>query len=171
MGTHPIFESDFDCLTGNRMARGVELGEVTQHNVRVLRLINQQVFPVSYNHRFYRDILSLGEWAKLAFLDDLIIGAVCARVENVDNVRRCYIMTLGCLQAYRRLGVGSKLLSHVLELAKKENVNNVTLHVQTSNQPAIDFYQRNGFKIMETKHGYYKKIDPADAFVLEKEIC
>lgn len=30
--------------------------------------------------RFYRDILSLGEWAKLAFLDDLIIGAVCARV-------------------------------------------------------------------------------------------
>ena len=39
-------------------------------------------------------------------------------------------MTLGCLQAYRRLGVGSKLLSHVLELAKKENVNNVTLHVQ-----------------------------------------
>jgi len=36
------------------MARGVELGEVTQHNVRVLRLINQQVFPVSYNHRYVK---------------------------------------------------------------------------------------------------------------------
>merc|ERR1712025_446074 len=170
MGTHPIFESDFDCLTGNRMARGVELGEVTQHNVRVLRLINQQVFPVSYNHRFYRDILSLGEWAKLAFLDDLIIGAVCARVESTELGKRCYIMTLGCLGAYRRLGVGSKLLEHVLTMAKKENVNHVTLHVQTSNNSAIEFYQQNGFKIVETKEGYYKKIEPADAYVLQKEI-
>jgi len=61
------------------MVGTLELGEVTQHNVRVLRLINQQVFPVSYNHRFYRDIIALGEWSKLAFLDDIKIGAVCAR--------------------------------------------------------------------------------------------
>ena len=51
-------------------------------------------------------------------------------LENTELGKRCYIMTLGCLGAYRRLGVGSKLLEHVLTMAKKENVNHVTLHVQ-----------------------------------------
>ena len=43
-------------------------------------------------------------------------------------------MTLGCLSAYRRLGVGSKLLEHVLAMAKKESVNHVTLHVQVKSE-------------------------------------
>ena len=42
--------------------------------------------------------------------------------------------------------------------------------IKTSNNSAIDFYQQNGFKIVETKEGYYKKIEPADAYVLQKEI-
>jgi len=152
------------------MVGTLELGEVTQHNVRVLRLINQQVFPVSYNHRFYRDIIALGEWSKLAFLDDLTIGAVCARTEVKDNQKRCYIMTLGCLPHYRRLGVGEKLLNHILDQARKEKVDVVTLHVQTNNDAALRLYEKNGFTVVETKEGYYKKITPADAYVLERRM-
>ena len=41
---------------------------------------------------------------------------------------------------------------------------------QVNNESAIRFYKNFGFDIVETKEQYYKRIDPADAFVLEKKI-
>jgi len=39
-----------------------------------------------------------------------------------------------------------------------------------NNESAIRFYQNFGFDIVETKEQYYKRIEPADAFVLEKKL-
>ena len=41
-------------------------------------------------------------------------------------------------------------------------------HVQISNNGAIEFYEKFGFEIIETKSQYYKRIEPADAYVLQK---
>ena len=41
-------------------------------------------------------------------------------------------------------------------------------HVQVNNDSAIKFYERFGFEIVERKANYYKRIEPADAFVLQK---
>lgn len=43
----------------------IELGDVTPHNLKQLRRLNQVVFPVIYNDKFYRDVLEAGELAKL----------------------------------------------------------------------------------------------------------
>jgi ribosomal protein S18 acetylase RimI-like enzyme len=78
-------------------------------------------------------------------------------------------MTLGCLAPYRRLGIGTKMLEHVLNIVKEDgNYTSIFLHVQVNNESAIEFYQKFGFKIVETKEQYYKRIEPADAHVLEK---
>lgn len=39
-----------------------------------------------------------------------------------------------------------------------------------NNEGAIEFYQKFGFKIVETKEQYYKRIEPAGAHVLEKNL-
>jgi ribosomal protein S18 acetylase RimI-like enzyme len=39
-----------------------------------------------------------------------------------------------------------------------------------NNESAIRFYQNFGFDIVETKEQYYKRIEPADAHVLEKKL-
>ena len=99
-------------------------------------------------------------------------------------------MTLGCLAPYRRLGIGTKMLEHVLNVVKEDgNFSSIFLHVQINNQSAIEFYKKFGFNIVETKEQYYKvskdltflhtttidnificlqRIEPADAHVLEK---
>ena len=43
-------------------------------------------------------------------------------------------------------------------------------HVQVSNDGAIEFYRNFGFEIIETKTQYYKRIEPADAYVLQKTL-
>lgn len=42
-----------------------ELGDITPHNIKQLKLLNQVVFPVTYNDKFYKDVLEVGELAKL----------------------------------------------------------------------------------------------------------
>ncbi|KAG8190351.1 hypothetical protein JTE90_022000 [Oedothorax gibbosus] len=65
----------------------IELGDVTPHNIRQLKRLNQVVFPVSYNDKFYKDILVAGELAKLAYYNDIVVGAVCCRVDAFDNLK------------------------------------------------------------------------------------
>ncbi|XP_014272531.1 N-alpha-acetyltransferase 50 isoform X2 [Halyomorpha halys] len=149
----------------------IELGDVTPHNVKQLKTLNTVVFPVSYNEKFYKDVLEVGELAKLAYYNDIVVGAVCCRVDTSENSRRLYIMTLGCLSPYRRLGVGTVMVEHVLRHVEKDgNYDNVYLHVQVNNTGAIDFYKKFGFEIHETKKHYYKRIEPADAHVLQKNL-
>lgn len=48
------------------------------------------------------------------------VGAVCCRVDVSENSKRLYIMTLGCLYPYRRLGIGSVMVKHVLKFVEDD---------------------------------------------------
>jgi hypothetical protein len=42
-----------------------DLGELTQHNVKQLKVLNRDIFPVIYNEKFYKDLLEAGPLCKL----------------------------------------------------------------------------------------------------------
>ena len=101
-------------------------------------------------------MLEAGELAKLAYFNDIVVGAVCCRVDMQGAGRKVfvsflinftflmkffctltpfpsqlYIMTLGCLAPYRRLGIGTRMLEHVLNIVKEDgNYTSIFLHVQ-----------------------------------------
>uniref|UniRef100_U5EWV7 N-terminal methionine N(alpha)-acetyltransferase NatE n=1 Tax=Corethrella appendiculata TaxID=1370023 RepID=U5EWV7_9DIPT len=149
----------------------IELGDVTHHNLKQLKKINTVVFPVFYNDKFYLEVLDSGELTKLAYYNDIVVGGVCSRIDSSENKRRLYIMTLGCLYPYRRLGIGTKMVQHILNYVERDgNFDSIFLHVQVNNEGAIEFYKKFGFEIVETKQQYYKRIEPADAHVLQKTL-
>lgn len=43
-------------------------------------------------------------------------------------------------------------------------------HVQVNNESAIEFYKKFGFEVVDMKKNYYKRISPADAYVLQKNL-
>jgi hypothetical protein len=51
----------------------IELGDLTQHNLKQLKVLNRDVFPVAYNEKFYKDLLGAGELCKLGMLKDWLI--------------------------------------------------------------------------------------------------
>uniref|UniRef100_A0A1I7XVQ3 N-terminal methionine N(alpha)-acetyltransferase NatE n=1 Tax=Heterorhabditis bacteriophora TaxID=37862 RepID=A0A1I7XVQ3_HETBA len=109
----------------------MQLGDITHHNVLQLKRLNEAVFPVTYNDKFYTEVVTAGELAKLAYFNDVVVGAVCCRVDSYELQRSLYIMTLGTLAPYRQLGIGDMLLQHVFELCKRDpGLENVFLHVQ-----------------------------------------
>ncbi len=65
---------------------------------------------------------------------------------------------------------GSQLLEFAVESAKKKEVEDVYLHVQVSNDDALNFYKKQGFLVADTIKDYYKKIEPRDCYVLKRQI-
>merc|ERR1712216_1070011 len=75
---------------------------LTAKNVEQLRILNRVVFPVTYTEKFYDSLLAKGnsDWTQLAFLNDVMVGAICARKVLQDD-DKVYIMTVGVLAPYR----------------------------------------------------------------------
>ncbi|KAJ8099779.1 acyl-CoA N-acyltransferase [Lipomyces tetrasporus] len=152
----------------------VALDDLTVNNIGVLRRINNVVLPTSYSDSWYKDSLTVGELAKLAYFNDIPVGAIRCSLETPPNHKdhtRIYIMTLAVLSPYRGYGIGRKLVDHILEYAKKIFVKEVYCHVWVENEDALSWYQHIGFDKGELVPGYYKKMIPAgDAYILKKSL-
>lgn len=62
-------------------------------------------------------------------------------------LNQLYIMTLGCLAPYRRLGIGTRMLEHVLNIVKEDgNYTSIFLHVQVI---YTLFYSRTRCNVMK----------------------
>ena len=69
------------------------------------------------------------------------------------------ILTLGVLFEFRKLHLGSALLSKLLLHAKEDkkafNIIFFKLHVIEHNYAGLKFYEKNSFKVLKLKKGYY----------------
>ncbi|XP_042511403.1 N-alpha-acetyltransferase 50-like [Macadamia integrifolia] len=149
----------------------ISLDGVRDKNLMQLKKLNTALFPVRYNEKYYADALASGEFTKLAYYSDICVGAIACRLEKKEGGAVCvYIMTLGVLAPYRGLGIGTKLLNHVIDRCSKQNISEIYLHVQTNNEDAINFYKKFGFEITDTIKNYYTNITPPDCYVLTKFI-
>ena len=86
-------------------------------------------------------------------------------------------MTLAVLAAYRNHGIGSQLVQSVLDYFESQKdgtlhtVDEILLHVQTSNVDAMKFYaEKFGFEKGELVEDYYKRIDPPHCYILRKKL-
>lgn len=91
----------------------ISFGDASPKNVEQLRKLNLAVFPVRYNDKFYEDLANNRQgqlpYTHLAYFADIMVGAICCRVEPQEGSDKfkVYIMTIGVLAPYRRLGIGA----------------------------------------------------------------
>ena len=71
-------------------------------------------------------------------------------------------------EAYRRLGVGERLLISLIDLAMQLNAHIVTLEVRASNELAQELYQKYGFYKTGMRHRYYTD-NGEDAFIMSTD--
>ena len=90
-----------------------------------------------------------------------ILGYICFWV-IADEIQ---ILNLAVHPASRRQGLGRRLLTFLLALAREKKVLKVFLEVRPSNQEALDLYRSLGFETLYRRPHYYEA-DGEDALVL-----
>lgn len=154
----------------------IALTNLTRHNIGQLKKLNELLFPVNYSEKVYESVLTpeLRPLCKLALYNDVPVGMVCCRVEPDGADTHIYIMMLGVLPAYRRLGIARRILEHIIETAAPgkpfdgREITSLYLHVQTGNDAARQLYERFGFSLSGEVPNYYRDIQPTSAWVLQK---
>ena len=62
--------------------------------------------------------------------------------------------------AWGRKGIGMKLINKV----KEDDNHEISLYVQSTNDIAIEFYKKNGFKNIKLLKDYYESLDDKNAY-------
>ena len=97
--------------------------------------------------------------------EDVVVGFVAF---GIYSIKTTHIMILAVESAYRRKGIGSKLLERVVEITEMLPINLIRLEVRLTNTSAITFYEEYGFKITGTIEQYYD--DLADAYLMTRKL-
>jgi ribosomal-protein-alanine N-acetyltransferase len=70
-------------------------------------------------------------------------------------IDEAHITNIAVSSAYRKLGIGRKLMTELLAKSKALGMTCSTLEVRASNEPAIRLYQELGFKETASRKSYY----------------
>lgn len=104
-------------------------------------------------------------WTQGIFRDCLRVGYCCWCYEVNGEIRGYGVMSVAAGESHllnltvnprcQRQGVGTKLLTHFLQLACRHNAGTVMLEVRPSNTAAIRLYEKLGFNEIGVRRAYY----------------
>ena len=93
------------------------------------------------------------------------VAAFCAFWLVVDEI---HINNVALRPPFRRQGVGTALMRHVLSEGRRLGARRATLEVRASNEPARRLYERLGFYVAGTRRSYYTN-PVEDALILWRD--
>lgn len=87
-----------------------------------------------------------------------IIGFGIGIQQTTETAR---IVMIGTDETYQNRGIGSAVLYHLLYAFVQRNISFVELEVKTTNNQAIQFYEKHQFKILDTIPDFYQNGESA----------
>lgn len=78
------------------------------------------------------------------------------------------IIDIAVADGSQRQNIGSQLLSAAITESNEKKCDSITLEVRSSNQKAISFYKKHGFREISMRKSYY--YDGEDALVMIKMV-
>ncbi len=104
-------------------------------------------------------------WSEGIFQDCLRVGYCCWVWEEGEQVAGYGIMSVGAGEAhilnlcvgdgYRGNGLGRRMLTHLLQLARRHRAEAAFLEVRPSNAVAVELYESAGFHQVGERRNYY----------------
>ena len=128
--------------------------------------IERRSFTTPWPAHAYRTELSTNRLAHYRVVK--VGGQVVAYAGLWLMVDEAHITTFAVDPAYRRRGVGERLLLVMLDIAIERGAREATLEVRLSNTPARNLYEKFGFRPVGIRPNYYSD-DNEDALIMTTE--
>ncbi|MEZ0345745.1 MAG: ribosomal protein S18-alanine N-acetyltransferase [Infirmifilum sp.] len=140
----------------------IAIREVRPEDLFYIVEIEEKSFGVdafSFNYLFYL-YENCKDFFLIADYKGLLVGYVISCHESEDEL---HVHSIAVADWFRGRGVGKKLMEETLTLARRKKIKRVRLEVKTDNTPAINLYEKLGFKRKTILKNFY--VDGSDAYV------
>lgn len=125
-----------------------------------------ETLPERYNPSIFNYFYeSFPEGFLVALYHRTIIGFLIG-IKTAPTTAR--ILMLSVDDKHRKQGIGSALLQQFLSEMKQHHVTQVYLEVRTSNQGALQFYEKQGFRLQGILNQFYQNGE--NAYSMWKEL-
>lgn len=137
----------------------------TPEDFSALHRLDQSCFPpgIAYSKTTLRYFLGLPSADCLVAIEDAHIAGFILTEENAPLA---HIITLDVAEKFRRQGVASALLAESEKNLARRGVRHVLLETATTNDAAVAFWQKHGYRIEATLKRYY--LGRLDAYEMRK---
>jgi len=156
------------------------IASVTTIHLDRLKSITTTLLPVRYSDKFFTECLEPEKYSAIAFValyDSKAVGWIRCRVEPFPHAgneiyQQIYIQALGILAPFRNFGLATELLKAVVDQGTSNypRVRSIRAHVWESNEDALAWYDKQGFKRIMLQPQYYRRLKPSGAWIVRKEL-
>jgi len=128
--------------------------------------IEREAYPDPWTvQMFQQEIQSKLSCFHVVFWGDALVGY--GGFWHVGD--EAHITSVTVRREYRRLGIGRRLVTHIIEEAARLGLLVATLEVRASNYHARNLYRSMGFEAVGRRKGYYAG-GKEDAIIMAKEL-
>ena len=141
------------------------------HNRQVSHTEIESLFVPIFGHVYsYSILLNMSDHIWCAYSNDQLIGCVLAKQSNNSSI--LYLILFGIEKLYRSLGIGTSLLSTIIEYTRRCVYTRIYLHTECTNASAISFYRKFHFQIDLYVENYYQTMTTfyPDAFRMSRKL-
>lgn len=120
--------------------------------------LHKDVMPLNdqmTKHNFYDEFNQKTRQYFVALSGDEVVGYIGV----FDMIEDYNIIGIAVKKEYQRKKIGSLLLERIVSIARENNVNSLSLEVDSINEKAINFYKNKGFEVTNIRKNYYKNND------------
>ena len=142
---------------------GVSLRDMTEADVAAVEALERRLFPVdAWPLQMFFDELSQPETRRYIVAEaagEIIAYAGLMCIEPIADVQ-----TIAVVPEFEGRGIGSAILTELIEEARRRRAADVLLEVRADNPRAQHLYLRFGFEQIHVRPRYYR--DGTDALIM-----
>lgn len=129
--------------------------------------IEESVHIVPWTYDVFLMCFQAGYKGWVIEINKKIIGFIIVSM----RFEECHVLNICVAHSYQRRGYGYKLMTHVLNEAKRLGMGIISLEVRRSNKRAIALYKKMRFQIIGERRNYYSiGVTFEDALVFAKNL-
>lgn len=138
---------------------------ITSDDVDELVALDRMCFAhgIAYTGAEFLSFLSLENNLGVLFEQQEQVIAFMLTAWSYDTAE---VITIDVHPAFRRKGFGTRMLHYVETELRKHRIGTEYLHVSVDNEPALRFYKKEGFEIIDSIKNYYR--DTGHAYLMAK---
>jgi ribosomal-protein-alanine N-acetyltransferase len=129
---------------------------MTAADVVAVAALERRIFTDPWSANAFRRELAGNEAIWLRVAEDPADGGLLGYLVAWFVLDEVHLANLAVIPECRRRGLGQALLDDLLDESRNRQATQVILEVRESNRPAQRLYERNGFRTVMIRPGYYR---------------